>query len=98
MEIDVDYLKYDNCARGPAEWQPRYNAMRDALLKYWKQPILYALCEWGEDNVWKWGNETGHSWRISFDIWPYLPLPRIGPPVVVSLAVVVVASSSWVGG
>ena len=71
----MDYLKYDNCARGPAEWQPRYNAMRNALLKYWKQPILYALCEWGEDDVWKWGNETGHSWRISFDIWPYPPPP-----------------------
>jgi alpha-galactosidase len=49
--------------------------MRDALLKYWDQPILYALCEWGEDDVWLWGNETGHSWRISGDIWPY-PYPR----------------------
>jgi alpha-galactosidase len=49
--------------------------MRDALLKFWEQPILYALCEWGEDKVWRWGNETGHSWRISEDIWPYIP-PR----------------------
>ena len=69
-EWGVDYLKYDNCYRGLPEWQPRYNRMRDALLKYWKQPILYALCEWGEDDVWKWGNETGHTWRISLDIWP----------------------------
>lgn len=70
--IDVDYLKYDNCGRGPPEWQPRFNRMRDALLKYWTHhPILYALCEWGEDDVWKWGNETGHSWRISLDIWAY---------------------------
>src|SRR5205085_7607591 len=71
--IDVDYLKYDNCGRGREVWKPRYDAMRDALLKSWKQPILYALCEWGEDDVWKWGNETGHSWRISEDIHPYLP-------------------------
>ena len=56
---------------GPPEWQPRYDRMRDALVKYWNQPILYALCEWGEDDVWLWGNETGHSWRISKDIWPY---------------------------
>ena len=67
----IDYLKYDNCARGADVWQSRYNVMRDALLKYWKQPILYALCEWGEDEVWKWGNETGHTWRISKDIEPY---------------------------
>jgi len=70
-KLGVDYLKYDNCARGPDVWQSRYNVMRDALLKYWKQPILYALCEWGEDEVWKWGNETGHTWRISKDIKPY---------------------------
>lgn len=66
----VDYLKYDNCGRGEPIWQGRYDAMRDALLKYWDQPILYALCEWGEDRVWEWGNETGHSWRITPDIWP----------------------------
>ena len=47
--------------------------MRDALLKYWDRSILYALCEWGEDEVWKWGNETGHSWRITPDIWPCVP-------------------------
>lgn len=68
--IGVDYLKYDNCGRTKPEWQPRYDRMRDALMKYWDQPILYALCEWGEDDVWKWGNETGHSWRISKDIYP----------------------------
>jgi alpha-galactosidase len=73
----VDYLKYDNCGRGPPEWQPRYDRMRDGLLKYWDQPILYALCEWGEDKVWRWGNETGHSWRISEDIWPYYPLEQL---------------------
>jgi alpha-galactosidase len=71
LRIGVDYLKYDNCGRTKPVWQPRYDRMRDALMKYWEQPILYALCEWGEDDVWKWGNETGHSWRISKDIFPY---------------------------
>lgn len=74
-------MKYDNCGRGPPEWKPRYDRMRDALLKYWDQPILYALCEWGENDVWLWGNETGHSWRISLDIWPY-------PACVVELTIV----------
>ena len=71
LRVGVDYLKYDNCGRTKPEWQPRYDRMRDALMKYWDQPILYALCEWGEGDVWKWGNETGHSWRISKDIFPY---------------------------
>src|SRR5271170_1829633 len=64
----VDYLKYDKCGHGKPVWHERYDAMRDSLLKYWDQPILYALCEKGEDKVWKWGNETGHSWRTTPDI------------------------------
>ena len=66
----IDYLKYDNC-NGPPEWRNRYARMRDALLKFWNRPVLYAICEWGQDDVWTWGNETGHSWRISGDISPY---------------------------
>ena len=77
IDTGVDYLKYDNCNYDydTPEWQLRYNRMRDALLKYWNQPILYAICEWGDDNVWTWGNETGHSWRIFHDILPYSTSP-----------------------
>jgi alpha-galactosidase len=72
----VDYLKYDNCQtfytgyNGSESYQTRYMAMRDALLRSWNtsRPIHYSLCEWGNDDVWTWGNETGHSWRIAIDI------------------------------
>ena len=34
LSIGVDYLKYDNCGRTKPEWKPRYDRMRDALVKY----------------------------------------------------------------
>jgi alpha-galactosidase len=47
----------------------RYQVMRDALLAE-KRTILYSLCEWGDADIWAWGNETGNSWRMSGDINP----------------------------
>ncbi|WP_425556883.1 glycoside hydrolase family 27 protein [Kitasatospora saccharophila] len=75
----VDYLKYDNCYAGPgcalnscpngtkAPAQTRYATMRDALAATGR-PILFSLCNWGEDNVWTWGAGTGNSWRTTGDI------------------------------
>src|SRR3954469_12240616 len=63
----VDYLKYDNCNNQGVPWQQRYNAMRDALARTGR-PIVYSLCEWGEDNVWTWGSATGNLWRTTGDI------------------------------
>ncbi|KAI5358344.1 Putative glycoside hydrolase family 27/36, glycoside hydrolase, family 27, aldolase-type TIM barrel [Septoria linicola] len=45
----------------------RYNAMRDALASQ-NRTILYSLCNWGQNQVWTWGNETGSSWRTTNDI------------------------------
>ncbi|WP_123820206.1 glycoside hydrolase family 27 protein [Kitasatospora cineracea] len=75
----VDYLKYDNCYAGPgcalnscangtkAPAQTRYATMRDALAATGR-PILFSLCNWGEDSVWTWGAGTGNSWRTTGDI------------------------------
>ncbi len=63
----VDYLKYDNCNNQGVPWQTRYNAMRDALANTGR-PIVYSLCEWGEDSVWTWGAGTGNLWRTTGDI------------------------------
>ncbi|KAK4551724.1 hypothetical protein LTR86_010960 [Recurvomyces mirabilis] len=81
----IDYLKYDNCYV-PGNWSDasasgdnydystsntaeRYRIMRDALVAQ-NRTILYSLCEWGQANVWTWGNETGNSWRTTGDITP----------------------------
>ncbi|MFC9634603.1 glycoside hydrolase family 27 protein [Streptomyces mirabilis] len=65
----VDYLKYDNCNNTGAPARSRYTAMRDALAATGR-PILYSLCNWGQDNVWTWGADVGNSWRTTGDISP----------------------------
>jgi len=68
----IDYLKYDWCgARNiytDEEMQAVYQKMGDALLKSGR-PILYSLCQYGRDDVWKWGPEVGgNAWRTTGDI------------------------------
>lgn len=51
----VDYLKYDNCYHMGRFGTPeisfrRYNVMSKAL-NATGRPILYSLCNWGEDYV-----------------------------------------------
>lgn len=43
--------------------------MRDALLQQ-DRVIEYSLCAWGHAHVERWGNDTGHSWRMWGDIVP----------------------------
>ena len=52
----VDYLKYDNCynegrAGTPMISYERYNNMSRAL-NATGRPILYSMCNWGEDGPW----------------------------------------------
>ncbi|MEU2432005.1 NPCBM/NEW2 domain-containing protein [Streptomyces sp. NPDC007861] len=63
----VDYLKYDNCNNRGVDAKLRYNTMRDAL-KATGRPIVYSLCEWGENKPWEWAADTGHLWRTTGDI------------------------------
>nr|WP_069463101.1 ricin-type beta-trefoil lectin domain protein [Actinacidiphila rubida] len=63
----VDYLKYDNCNNNGVAAQSRYTAMRDALAATGR-PILFSLCNWGQENVWTWGAGVGNSWRTTGDI------------------------------
>jgi alpha-galactosidase len=63
----VDYLKYDNCNNQGRPALERYTKMRDALKKTGR-PIVYSLCEWGENKPWTWGGDVGHLWRTTGDI------------------------------
>ena len=76
----IDYLKYDLCGlRTEMKVAPTpeaahkimfdaYVKMRDALHKTGR-PIVYSLCQYGEDAVWKWGPEVGGNlWRTTGDI------------------------------
>ncbi|QUQ62677.1 NPCBM/NEW2 domain-containing protein [Kutzneria sp. CA-103260] len=63
----VDYLKYDNCNNQGVDAVQRYTAMRDALAATGR-PILYSLCEWGQNQPWNWATSVGNSWRTTGDI------------------------------
>jgi alpha-galactosidase len=43
--------------------------MREALRKAGR-PVLFSLCEWGDNQPWDWGKDVGHSWRTTGDIHP----------------------------
>ncbi|WP_037315764.1 NPCBM/NEW2 domain-containing protein [Amycolatopsis orientalis] len=63
----VDYLKYDNCNNQGRPALERYTKMRDALKKTGR-PIVFSICEWGENKPWEWGAGVGHLWRTTGDI------------------------------
>ncbi|REF37397.1 glycoside hydrolase family 27 protein [Thermasporomyces composti] len=64
---EVDYLKYDNCHNQGRDAVERYTTMRDALLATGR-PIVYSICEWGQNKPWTWAKGVGHLWRTTGDI------------------------------
>ena len=87
----MDYLKYDLCglreqmkaAATPEEAHKimfdAYIKMRDAL-KSTGRPMVYSLCQYGDDAVWRWGTEVGGNlWRTTGDITDkYARMAEIG--------------------
>ncbi len=67
----VDYLKYDNCNNQGVDAEQRYLKMRDALKAASQEtgrPIVYSICEWGQNKPWDWAADVGHLWRTTGDI------------------------------
>ncbi len=65
----VDYLKYDWCDTENINPIGAYSTMRDALFKAGR-PMVFSICEWGDNTPWEWGKAIGHSWRTTGDIYP----------------------------
>ena len=78
----IDYLKYDLCGyrdimdkeagkdqvKAYAMMQAAYTKM-DRALKATGRPIVFSLCQYGWDSVWKWGPTVdGNLWRTTGDI------------------------------
>jgi alpha-galactosidase len=64
----VDFLKYDWCEHGTANAQETYKTMRDGLATAGR-PIVFSLCEWGDNKPWLWARDIGHLWRTTGDIY-----------------------------
>jgi alpha-galactosidase len=52
---------------GTADARETYKTMRDALHKAGR-PIVFSLCEWGQNKPWEWAKDVGHLWRTTGDI------------------------------
>jgi len=68
----IDYLKHDWCSASRLysndELQAAYQKMGLALVKSGR-PIVYSLCQYGMEDVWKWGPNVGANlWRTTGDI------------------------------
>ena len=63
----VDYLKYDWCNSEGLNAVGAYTTMRDALYAT-KRPIVFSICEWGDNKPWDWAKPVGHLWRTTGDI------------------------------
>jgi alpha-galactosidase len=64
---DVDYLKYDWCNTNKLNAEGAYMTMRDAL-KAAGRPVVFSICEWGDNQPWNWAKDVGHLWRVTGDI------------------------------
>jgi alpha-galactosidase len=76
----IDYLKYDLCSMDRMMRQlhdktkshqmmlDAYTKMHNALVATGR-PIVFSLCQYGWDDVWKWGPSVGGNlWRTTGDI------------------------------
>lgn len=68
----IDYVKYDWCGARTlytdAEMPAVYQKFGEALQKTGR-PIVYSLCQYGRQDVWKWGADVGGNlWRTTGDI------------------------------
>jgi alpha-galactosidase len=63
----VDYLKYDWCNTKGLNAEASYTTMRDALYSAGR-PVVFSLCEWGNNKPWLWAKNVGHLWRTTGDI------------------------------
>lgn len=69
----VDYLKYDNCFNQGQSGTPklsfdRYKVMSDALNSTGRE-MVYAMCNWGNDDPFDWAYRIANSGRMSGDIY-----------------------------
>ncbi|WP_026705712.1 glycoside hydrolase family 27 protein [Flavobacterium soli] len=67
--LNIDFLKYDWCNTQGITAKEAYTTMSNAL-KTAGKPIVFSLCEWGDNQPWEWGEPIGNLWRVSGDIYP----------------------------
>ncbi|HTM93697.1 MAG TPA: glycoside hydrolase family 27 protein [Flavisolibacter sp.] len=65
--LNIDYLKFDWCNTEGINAKEAYTTMSKAL-KLAGRPIVFSLCEWGNNKPWLWAEPVGQLWRTTGDI------------------------------
>jgi len=65
--FEIDYLKFDWCSSEGLNAKEAYTTMSKAL-KAAGRPIVFSLCEWGNNKPWEWAANVGELWRSTGDI------------------------------
>ena len=65
--IGIDYLKFDWCSSDGINAKEAYTTMSKALAVAGR-PIVFSLCEWGNNKPWEWATNVGQLWRTTGDI------------------------------
>lgn len=64
---EIDYLKFDWCNTDGINAKEAYTTMSMALRKAGR-PIIFSICEWGNNKPWLWAAPIGELWRTTGDI------------------------------
>jgi alpha-galactosidase len=68
-EWEVDFLKHDSCYVPPNTHIPTLYKRMGQALRATGRPIVYSICEWGNNKPWEWAPQAGgHMWRTTGDI------------------------------
>lgn len=62
----VDYIKEDWCNSAGLNAQVVYTKMSNAI-KATGRPMVFSLCEWGDNKPWLWTPQVGNLWRTTGD-------------------------------
>lgn len=65
-EWGVDYMKEDWCNSAGMSAQDAYTKMSRAIHAAGR-PIVFSLCEWGDNQPWRWAAPVANLWRTTGD-------------------------------
>jgi alpha-galactosidase len=72
----ADMVKADYCNKPSNETGKDLYTQFSAALNATGRPILFAMCQWGEDEVYNWGGDIAQMYRIQMD---HIPFWNFGP-------------------
>lgn len=74
-EWGIDFVKCDNCAKPGNVLERTLYANFSSYLNATGRQILFSLCEWGDQDVQRWGAQVGQMYRIQMDHLPLYNFP-----------------------